>query len=75
MNKLLYLALGAVGLLIVIGGLGSAAGTALLPIAAGAAVVGLLAGKSKRHSGSLLIVAVLGLFLLFGLALKTGMLH
>jgi hypothetical protein len=71
MNKLLYLALGAVGLFLVVGGLGSVS-TALLPIAALVAVGGLLAGKSKRHSGSSLLVAVLGLFLLFGLALKAG---
>lgn len=75
MNKLLYLALGAVGLIIVIGGLGSTAGTALLPIATLVAVGGLLAGKSKRHSGSLLLVAVLGLFLLFGLALRAGIIR
>ena len=74
MGKMLYLAVGAAGLYIVLGGLGSIpAGSILLPIAGLAIVAGLFTGKRKHGSGSSLLLIVVLMFVAFGFALRSGM--
>jgi hypothetical protein len=76
MGKLLYLALGAVGLYIVIGGRFSiASGSILLPIAGLALVGGLWASQRKHGSGSALALIVVVMFVVFGFALRSGLIR
>lgn len=72
----LWLLIGSLVVVFVLLDKGGLTGTIWLPVAVAAAVYGLLAGK-RRGSASfgMLMLAVVALFIIFGMSLKTGIMH
>jgi hypothetical protein len=76
MNRVIWLIVGLLLVGFVAGGFKQASGI-WLPIGAIAAGIGLVASQQRKRSNEvgILIGAAVVLFMLFGLALKSGMLH